>query len=303
MSSTMSALLPVFMVIAVGFALSFFKIPGRDAWAPVEKVVFYVLFPVLLFRIFDTVNFRSLPWQNLSIVIAATFAAGAVLALGLGHIFRGHGNFKTLVQGSILFNAYLAIAVVSTIYGGGKALTLAAFCLVLMIAIGNIMIGAATAGDSGSLFGNVSGAVVDTLRNPLIWGCAAGILVAWMGIKIPRWIDAPLGMLAGAAIPMGLLCFGAALDFSALRGPYLGLAAAALMKLAALPVIAFGMCELLGVRGSTANVVILMSAVPAAWASYAVLQRGDDDTRGLTGILTVQTIAAFFTLPLVITRL
>lgn len=301
MTATLTTLLPIFLLIALGWALDRFGFPGKDLWVPVEKIVFYVLFPVLLFRVFDGANLRALPLESMAIVVAGSAVAVAVAGLGVGMMLRGGGDgLGTLVEGGIRFNAYIGIAVIAALYGGGRALTLAALYLVLMVAIGNI-VAAAAQRDSGSLLSNIGGGFVDTVRNPLILGCAAGMAVSFLRLKIPGWLDAPLGMMAGAAIPLGLLCFGAALELTGITRSITLHAAGAALKLAGLPLVAFALCELVKVGGPTATVLIVMSALPAAWASYA--QDSDRGDNPLAGMLTVQTIAAIFTLPLVITRL
>jgi predicted permease len=56
----------------------------------------------------------------------------------------------------------------------------------------------------------------------------------------------------------------------------------------------------LGVHGAPAAVVILFQAVPTATSSYILARQLGGDADLMAGIITVQTIAAAVTLPIVL---
>ena len=72
------------------------------------------------------------------------------------------------------------------------------------------------------------------------------------------------------------------------------------LKLAGLPLLTAASCWLLGVDGLARTVALIFAALPAATSSY-ILARQMGGAPGLVAnILTVQTLAAAVTLPLLI---
>ena len=78
-------LLPDFLLIVVGFVLCRFTALNRPVWEAAERLVYYVLFPVLLFN--SILKSPLQPAQTISLAAASvgTVACGIVLSLSLKH--------------------------------------------------------------------------------------------------------------------------------------------------------------------------------------------------------------------------
>ena len=76
-------LLPDFLLIVVGFVLCRFSALNRPVWEAAERLVYYLLFPVLLFN--SILKSPLQPAQTLSLAAAgvATVSCGIALALAL----------------------------------------------------------------------------------------------------------------------------------------------------------------------------------------------------------------------------
>jgi hypothetical protein len=99
---------------------------------------------------------------------------------------------------------------------------------------------------------------------------------------------------------MALLAVGAGLDFGAARTSGGCVVSAVALKLAGLPLLTAGFCLLLGVHGLPLTVAVIFNALPAATSSY-ILARQMGGAPGLVAnILTVQTLVAAVTLPLLV---
>jgi len=137
-------------------------------------------------------------------------------------------------------------------------------------------------------------------RNPLIIACFAGFLLNYTGIGLPPVVGPVIEILAQAALPIGILCVGAGLDLSVLRTAGRRVTEASLLRLLGMPLLMFGLCLLFGVSGLTAKVVILMGALPTASSSFILARQMGGDVALMAGIITLSTLAAMVTMPLLL---
>ena len=87
--STALLLLPDFLLIVLGFALCRYTAMNRTVWDAVERLVYYLLFPVLLFN--SILKSPLQPMQTLSLAAASvgTVACGIVLGVSVQLGWRG----------------------------------------------------------------------------------------------------------------------------------------------------------------------------------------------------------------------
>src|SRR5690606_10855796 len=79
--------------------------------------------------------------------------------------------------------------------------------------------GAAPGRDRARLAAQVALVVRNSLIHPVVLPILAGLAFSAAGLKLPRPVDVPLGMLAGAAAPLCLVLLGASLaQFDLRRG-------------------------------------------------------------------------------------
>jgi predicted permease len=103
--------------------------------------------------------------------------------------------------------------------------------------------------------------------NPLTLAALLGLVLAVTGWSLPTVVAQPLGVLAGAAIPMMLMSYGAALRLSPLpgrAGRNHEVALVLVLKLALMPAVAWLVGTALGVEGPVLLGVVLTAALPTA---------------------------------------
>ena len=138
------------------------------------------------------------------------------------------------------------------------------------------------------------------LRNPLLLACLVGILLSLTGIGLPRDLGNVLGVIAQAALPIGLLTVGAGLQFQTLRQARRPLLLAAFVKLVLSPIIALLLLTLVAAPPTALTTSVIFVALPCAASAYILAEQMGGDTRLIAGILTVQTLFAALTLPLLL---
>lgn len=304
MGLVLAALVPVFLIIALGAILRRVLLPEPAHWAALEKLTYFVLFPALLI-----VSAVKANLSELNILAIAATLIGTILALsGLilvrpGLMKRALGTdgpgFTSVFQGAVRWNTYVVFAVAGGLYGA-KGITIVAVAMVVMIPVVNILavlVLAAFSGRAAPTAGYIGGQLA---RNPYLWACAIGGLLNAFAVPVPKVIVEFGDVLGRASLALGLLVVGSGLDLGAMVKPKLPVMASLTLKLLVKPLIAVVIGLLLGLSGLELSMVAVIAAVPSAPNGYVLARQMGGDAPLLAEILTMQIIAATVTLPLVV---
>lgn len=285
-------LLPDFLLIAGGALLKRLPGFGADFWSGVERLVYFVLFPALLFRSLATSPLALGDATSLAAVGLAFTAAGMLLAGLAPLLFRlPRSTFAACFQCGFRFNTYIALAIASRVAG---APGLAAISLLVGVLVPVVNLAAV-----GMLArGGETGIARELLRNPLVLACAAGIAWKLAGISLPAPITHILELLAGAALPLGLLAVGAGLTLARSALPLPALLWWNGVKLVALPAIALALATVAGLSSVEREIAIVMAAVPTAPSAYILATRMKSDGASVAALISSGTVLAAITLPL-----
>lgn len=303
MLSIVATIVPVFLLIVLGFAFKRSGFPGDDFWKPAELLAYYVLLPVLVVRNLADAKLEGLQIGLLALAIIATALALTLIALILRPLMGMSGPaFTSVLQGTVRLNSYLAFAVAAAFFGDPGVTICAVFVAIMMPTLNIICITALAAfADTGPP--DWRRIAKEVVTNPLILACALGAAISASGLALPGWAMATLAILAKAALPVALLCVGAGLDLSIGRSATGALALSCVLKLAVMPAIAYVIADGLGLEGLMFSVVIMFAAMPASPASYVLARQLGGDAPLMAGILTVETAVAAITLPVVLSYL
>lgn len=291
------ALWPLFALIVAGYALRRLDFPSEAFWPGAERLNYFILFPALLFS-----SLASAPLDNPALprlALAVLLGLGiAWLALLLLRRLRGWpaGRFGAFSQGALRFNTYLGLAAVGSLYGQ-QGLTLAALMLALMVPTVNVLSVWSLTAERGV---SARSLLLPILKNPLILACLGGALINLSGLGLPGGSARLLGLLAAASLPLGLLCVGAALRPQELRGEGPALLANSLARLLLMPLLAFGVARALALPAMESTLLVLFFALPTAPTAYVLTRQLGGDSHLMAGIITLQTLLAALSLPLLL---
>ena len=285
-------ILPNFVLILVGLALARRFDYGRHFWSGMEKLVYYVLFPALLFRslALAKIDFSQTGW--LAGAACAFTVAGFVLSLAARPLFGLDQQLHaTGSQCGYRFNTYIGLAVAGSLFGN-EGVALAALLLGVMIPLANLGAVAVLAVHSERGF------LMELIQHPLVVSSLAGFAWNLAGLPLPGFADQTLSLLGQTALPAGLLSVGAAMRFERGQGPVGAHAWWLAVKLAAVPAIAWALARALDIHGVEAHVLILCAALPTATNAYILAVRMTGDGRAVATQVTVGTVLSMATLPL-----
>jgi len=298
MSPILLAVVPIFGLILVGFALRRMEFPGPGFWPVSERLTYYVLFPALLVgglsgRDFD----QSAAGLAAVLFVSICLAAGGLLAVRRWLPVSGPA-FTSVFQGAIRPNAYVGMSVAAALLGPDW-MTLSAVALLTLIPLVNVLCVLVLA-RHGSNGGGVRRTALELARNPLILACVAGFALNGLDMALPAVVDDLLAIMGKAALPMGLLAVGAGLRGEGLRDSVLPMAAASAIHLVLLPLIAFGSAQALGLDAVSRQAALIYTAVPVSVSAFILARQMGGDHRLMALIITAQTLVSALTLPLVL---
>ncbi|MBW2501574.1 MAG: AEC family transporter, partial [Deltaproteobacteria bacterium] len=131
--SILASLVPVFLIIICGYVFKRTGFPGDDFWPGVERIVYYFLYPALLFS-----SSAGASWEFFSVasmvwaILTALFVMGTLLLLLRPYLTENDASFTSVFQGSLRFTSYIGFAAAFALFGD-EGLYLAAVFITVMI--------------------------------------------------------------------------------------------------------------------------------------------------------------------------
>ncbi|MCL6444994.1 MAG: AEC family transporter [Alicyclobacillus sp.] len=138
------------------------------------------------------------------------------------------------------------------------------------------------------------------IRSPLLYACAAGILLAMVHVSLPGGLGVAAKLL-GQAYTMVLLILGIQLGRTSWSGirrkdVWLGVG----LRVFATPLIAKLVIWLLGIHGLLAAVLFVEASMPAAVNTVTLANMYDVDEQWVSVVVAITTALSFLYLPLII---
>jgi malonate transporter len=288
-------LFPDFSLIAIGWLLCRYTALDRRVWDQVESLVYYFLFPVLLFH---SIVRSPLDFGATSSLLTAGVGigiSGIALAYALPFIpgLRTHidrRDHAASAQIAFRFNSFICLALAERL-AGPQGLLLIAVLIGVCVPMFNIAAVWPMARHAKSGFAR------QLVRNPLIVATLAGLLANVLGFTVPNWATPTLTRIGAASLALGLLAAGAGMQFATLgRGKVLAVSVLAIRHLI-LPLVAWGLSHSLRLDATQASVLMAFSAVPTASSAYVLAARMGYNGPYVAGLVTLSTLLGMASLP------
>jgi malonate transporter len=303
MGVVLAALLPVFLLIVLGFALKRSLMRLETQWHGLERLTYYVLFPALLIQTLVKADLSSVPVAGVGGALLLSVLLMSLLCLALRPMlskFAVDGPaFTSIFQGATRWQTYVALAVCGNLYGN-TGLALASVAMVAIIPLVNVTSVSVLAHYASPEKPSVGSIAMTVVRNPLIWACAIGLAINVTHLPLPRIWHEVADALGRSSLGIGLLVTGAGLQLQGMFRPSLAASVAVVLKLILMPVLAVALALVFGVSGSNLAIVSACAAVPASSSAYVLARQMGGDASLLAQIITLQTILAALTMPIAI---
>lgn len=299
-----TAIVPTFLLIVMGFILRRVLVKNETHWLGTEQLVYYVLFPALLFRTLSRAKLSEVPLVGVggALLIAVLLMAALCLAFRpvlMNRLRLSGPAFTSIFQCSCRWQTYVALAVAGSLYGD-IGLTLASVAMVAMIPILNILAVWVLAQYAAPTRLSWPRILFTIAQNPFIWACALGLAANLTGATLPKWVDEFIDALGRSSLALGLLVVGAGLQLKGVLRPDAPALLSCALKLVVMPIFAISLGLAFGLTGANLAIVACCASVPTASSAYVLARQMGGDAPLVAEILTLQTVLAVVTMPITI---
>lgn len=289
------AVAPAFALICIGIAVRRIALVNAAFWPSAEKLTHYVLFPAFLVHSIGLAGpLDASSKSTILLLTGLTLAVLAAVVLGCRLCAVPHASFTSIVQGSIRFNSYIFLSVASGLLSRADY-GIAAVVVAYMVAISNTLV--LLSFEHGQAGGRgLVGIVGKVAANPLIVASAFGIVLNLTGWRLPAALDQTVDVLGGAALPLSLICVGAALRLPLPRKEAAlvraGLVTTAI-RLVGFPLLALTATKAFAVSPLSGNLILLYSVLPCASNSYVLSTQYGGNHRLMAFVVALSTVLSF----------
>jgi predicted permease len=289
--SIVAILFPDFTLILIGFLLKRFSNWSADFWMGLEKLVYYILFPALLFY---TTSHTSLDFSSTGKLLQVAITACAC-GIALGWLAKPLFNtapmiFESGVQTAFRFNSYIALAIASRL-AGDHGTSMMALIIGFAVPLCNMAAVHALVHKSGGLFKELA-------QNPLLIATVSGILFNLAGLHMPEVINATLSRMSSASIALGLIAVGAALRLTGLHESKSIAVYFIAIKLLVMPAIGYVIGRWVGLSTVQLQIAVMFCALPTASSAYVLAARMGGNGPFVAFLISAGTVLSAVTLPL-----
>ena len=285
-------ILPDFLLIMLGAFVCKATPLDRRIWDGVEPLVYYLLFPALLFV---SIVKQTQPLSSAFPMMTAgvsVVSLGIVLAYAIGQMpgvdRRLHASGA---QVAFRFNSFVGLALARSL-AGEDGVAWMALILSVCVPLCNTAAVWPLARHAGAGFWK------ELARNPLIVGTVSGLAVKASGWMPPDLAMMTLSRLGQASVVLGLMTVGAGLQMGALKSnPALAASFLSIRHLL-LPATAIAVALLGGFTPAQQAVLVAFASLPTATSAYVLAARMGGDAPFVAGLVSLSTLGAMMGLPL-----
>ena len=285
-------LLPDFLLIALGWLLCRYTLLNRAVWEGTERLVYYMLFPVLLFHAIVKNPIQPTAALPLAACGLAIVGTGIVLAYAARRVPGIDAHLHASgAQTAFRFNSYVALALAERL-AGTPGLAWTALLIAVCVPVCNVAAVFPLARQGGHGF------LRELARNPLIIATGSGLAFNLLGLSLPELASTTFARVGAAALPLGLMAVGAGLQLGALKAAPRLAAMLLSIRHAVLPLLAVALVVALQLPPAQQAVVVAFAALPTASSAYVLAARMGGHGGFVAGLVTLSTLIAMAGLPL-----
>lgn len=293
-----NAVLPVFAVVAIGFAFGRGGLFDFTAALAVNRFVFYAALPLLLFRLIATSPFERFEWFLVLAFLLAEIIVYAVGYIFARHIFGRSWPESLLLGMSVAFanQVFFVLPIARQLYGDAGATPVVAISTfdVIFLLAGTIIILDATLEGTRSV--SPSRIVRLFARNPPIIGITAGVVASLIGLPVIGGLDFFARFVGETAAPCSLFALGLILAMQRDDDGIVVPVAISGLKLIAMPIVAWVLVSLVfQVSPAWTNPAMLVAAGPAGAMPFVLALQYQIPVTAIARTILFSTIGSLVT--------
>lgn len=298
-----SVVFPLMLQMTIGYILRRRKIVDTHSLNVMNKLVFRVFLPLLLFlNIYSLEPEETISKENGTLLLLAALSViliAAIIHFLFPHFIKDKKKCSVMIQGISRSNLVLfGIPIAASIYGEnriGLVSLLAAFIVPLFNIIAVIVLEYYRGGKV-----SYRKVLFNIIKNPLIIASVIAFILLMLRIEIPALLLSPLSSLSKVATPLSFIVLGGTFQFSRISANLKYLSVVVIGKLIVFPLAVFAAAIALGFRGEALVALIGVTASPTAVSSFTMAVEMDADGELAGQIVIVTSIFSILTIFLLV---
>ncbi len=314
MQTILDVIVPIFSLIALGYAAARFGLLSEMVGDGLARFVFVIAVPVLLFRTLATMSFGS---AN-PVLLWLSYFGGVAVAWTLGTLavrrFLGADHRTGVIAGissSFANTVFVAIPTLQRAYGDAG---LEPLLIIISIHLPVMMIASTLLVERAAALDAQAGAdlarppvpplqmarrmAVNLVTNPIVVGIVIGLVWRALGLPLEGSVDEVTRLLGGTAGGLALFSLGMSLTRYGLRGDLMAAGLIAALSLIVMPLCVWLFAREAGLPPLWLKGAVITAAAPAGINAYlfATYFRAGEKLAATT--ILVSTVASVLTLSL-----
>lgn len=295
---SLNATVPIFLLMILGFLLKKLGVIDDVFASKMNKFVFLVPLPVLLFEDLSTVDFAQV-W-NMKFVLFCFVVTLVCIILAALVSFLWHDKS---IQGEFIQASYrssaalLGIAFIQNIYGNAGMAPLMIIGSVPLYNIMAVVVLSFFKPDRKKLDKEVwKTTLKGIVTNPIILGIAAGLLWSALRLPMPSILDKTVSDIGAVATPLGLMAMGASFDIKKAFGKVKPAAAASVMKLVVFAAFFLPLAVWMGFRREELVAILVMLSSATTVSCYVMARNMGHEGVLTSSVVMLTTLFSAFTM-------
>ena len=295
---SLNATVPIFLLMILGFLLKKLGVIDDVFASKMNKFVFLVPLPVLLFEDLSTVDFAQV-W-NMKFVLFCFVVTLVCIILAALVSFLWHDKS---IQGEFIQASYrssaalLGIAFIQNIYGNAGMAPLMIIGSVPLYNIMAVVVLSFFKPDRKKLDKEVwKTTLKGIVTNPIILGIAAGLLWSALRLPMPSILEKTVSDIGAVATPLGLMAMGASFDIKKAFGKVKPAAAASVMKLVLSAALFLPLAVWMGFRREELVAILVMLSSATTVSCYVMARNMGHEGVLTSSVVMLTTLFSAFTM-------
>ena len=295
---SLNATIPIFLMMLLG--MLFRKLGWMDEVfaAKMNKFVFLVPLPVLLFEQLATVDFSEV-WDIKFILFCFVVTAISITISTLISLLWKDRSIKgEFIQATYRSSAaLLGIAFIQNIYGtAGMAPLMIIGSVPLYNIMAVVVLSLFKPGNNSFDKALVKKTLKGIVTNPIIIGIVAGFVWSALKLPMPLILHKTVSSIGATATPMGLMSMGATFEMKKATSKMKPTLAAVFMKLVGFCAIFLPVAAMLGFRNEQLIAILVMLGSATTVSSFVMARNMGHEGTLSSGVIMLTTLLSAFTL-------
>ncbi len=295
---SLNATIPIFLMMLLG--MLFRKLGWMDEVfaAKMNKFVFLVPLPVLLFEQLATVDFSEV-WDIKFILFCFVVTAISITISTLISLLWKDRSIKgEFIQATYRSSAaLLGIAFIQNIYGtAGMAPLMIIGSVPLYNIMAVVVLSVFKPGNNSFDKALVKKTLKGIATNPIIIGIVAGFVWSALKLPMPLILHKTVSSIGATATPMGLMSMGATFEMKKATSKMKPTLVAVFMKLIGFCAIFLPVAAMLGFRNEQLIAILVMLGSATTVSSFVMARNMGHEGTLSSGVIMMTTLLSAFTL-------